>query len=91
MLEIRSKLAAFEKLTWKEILVNQGHRHHSVPTVGICKEAQDCLEETGYGGLEEIVSLRLAGAERVWGVMESGVLVLLWWDPHHEVWPTSPN
>lgn len=89
--EIRKKLGDLEKLTWGEILLKRKHWNHQVAVSGICKAAQDRLEAIGYGDLEMIVSLRLSGAERVWGVLHEAVLTLLWWDPNHQVWPTAPK
>jgi hypothetical protein len=42
----------------------------------------------GYGDLKRIVSLRLSGKERIWDVMEAGVLTVIWWDPEHTVLPS---
>ena len=40
-------------------------------------------------GLDDVVSLRLSGPERVFGYLDNGVLVLLWWDPLHQVCPSK--
>ncbi len=89
LLEIRSKLASFESQTWNEILVRDKKRNHTVFVSGICKEAQDRLSEIGLGDIEEIVSLRLSGPERIWGIRHLSILILLWWDPHHQIWPSG--
>ena len=34
---------------------------------------------------ETLISLRLKGRQRVWGIRILSVLNLLWWDPEHEV------
>ena len=40
-------------------------------------------------GIErDMHSLRLSGQERVWGILDQGVLSVLWWDPDHAVCPS---
>ena len=88
LLSIRGKLAHFETMTWSEILVTGKKRNHSINVSAITPEARQRLEAIGLG-LDEVVSLRLSGAERVFGYLDNGVLVLLWWDPNHQVCPTK--
>ena len=87
--EIRGKLGELEKLTWNEILVARKHLNHTVQVDDICKEAKERLIELGLDDVDELVSLRLMGAERVWGFPMFGALTLLWWDPDHQVYPTA--
>jgi len=86
--EIRDKLRDFESMTWHEILVVAKHRNHAVSIEKLCKEARDRLEETGQSDIEELVSLRLSGLARVWGIRSENVLNVLWWDPEHAVCPS---
>lgn len=86
--EILGKLRDFERLTWNEILVRNKERNHSVPVIKLCKGARDRLQELKLDDVDELVSLRLSGAERVWGIRYSAVLSLLWWDPNHNVCPS---
>ncbi|HEX4964205.1 MAG TPA: hypothetical protein VF173_25490 [Thermoanaerobaculia bacterium] len=87
-IQLREKLANFESMTWHEILTDAKKRNHAIPIEDLCKEAQDRLEEVGLGDLDELVSLRLSGTERVWGMRDANVLVLVWWDPDHAVCPS---
>lgn len=87
LLRIREKLSHFESMTWNEILVKSKKQHHSIRVSDISAEAQKRLEVLGLG-LDEVVSLRLSGSERVFGFLDNGVLVLLWWDPSHQVCPS---
>lgn len=87
LLAVREKLASFESMTWSEILVKGKKFHHSISVSDITVEAQDRLEAAGLG-LEEVVSLRLSNLERVFGYLVNGVLVLLWWDPSHQICPS---
>lgn len=88
VLEIINKLSAFEKLTWKEILVERNQGHHRVAVSKLIREAQERLREVRQDDIDELVSLRLSGRERVWGILEGGVLRILWWDAEHQICPS---
>jgi hypothetical protein len=88
LLYIREKLALFETMTWNEILVASKKQNHSIAVADLSPEAQQRLEDLGLG-LDDVVSLRLSGPERVFGYLDNGVLVLLWWDPDHQVCPSK--
>jgi hypothetical protein len=85
--EVRRKIGDFESMTWNEILVVASHRNHAVSVDRLCKAAQDRLEEIGQGDVDELVSLRLSGPERIWGIRAGRILKILWWDPEHAVCP----
>ncbi len=91
ILEIAGKLAEFEKLTWHEILVISKKRNHSVLVSKLCSEARKRLAAILQDDIDEIVSLRLSGKERVWGIRQAGVFKVLWWDPKHQVCPSLPD
>jgi hypothetical protein len=86
--EVRDKLRDFESMTWHEILVAAKHRNHAVAIDKLCKQARDRLEELGQADIEDLISLRLSGPERVWGILNGHVLKILWWDPEHAVCPS---
>jgi hypothetical protein len=83
---LRGRLTDFEGRTWADIL-NSKH-NHNVNVEDLCKDAQQRLDELKQYDLEQILSLRLSGAERVWGVLAEGVCTLIWWDPKHRVCPS---
>lgn len=85
---IREKLVHFESMTWDEILIKGKKFHHSVATDKLSLEAQRRLRETRQDDIDDIVSLRLTGTERVWGILDQGILNLLWWDEYHSVCPS---
>ncbi len=87
LLEVKSKLAGFETMTWGQIL--QGTGSHAVSAEGICKEARDRLTKLRLDGVDTLVSLRLAGKQRVWGIRLEHRFQVMWWDPNHTVWPTT--
>lgn len=85
LLEIREKLRCFESMTFGEIL---GRNNHLVGVSSLCKRAQDRLEELRLDDIDELLSLHLTGLKRVWGILEHNVVILLWWDPNHEICPS---
>ncbi|MEM9594749.1 MAG: hypothetical protein AAGD06_10805 [Acidobacteriota bacterium] len=87
--EIREKLAGFESRDWNDILVKDQKRNHSVRVDRLDARARKRLAEIKKDDFEELVSLRLSGKERIWGVRIGSVLELLWWDPLHEVCPSN--
>jgi hypothetical protein len=86
---IHTKLSNFESMTWKEILLDGKKQHHTVAIKNFSKTARDRLIELNLDDLDELTSLRLSATERVWGVITQGIMELLWWDPHHEVYPSQ--
>ena len=90
MLEyIRHKLTEFEKRTLDEILNKSKKQNHQIKVSEICKEARNRLQKLKLDDIDELVSLRFAGKERVWGILERHTISLLWWDPNHAVCPSS--
>ncbi len=84
--EIRQKLAHFEAKTWNEILVKEKHRNHTVPISKLRPSARERLEAMRLDDVDEVVSLRLTGPQRVWGYRIVAVFHVLWWDPEHKVY-----
>jgi len=66
----------------------QVHWNHFVSQGDLCGAARARLREIGQDDVDEIVSLGLSSAERVWGIQEDDVLKLLWWDPNHQIRPS---
>jgi hypothetical protein len=85
---IREKLANFETMTWREILLDAKKQNHNVSVDKLIKEDQDRLFEIFSEQLDELTSLRLTGKGRVWGKVDEGVMDLLWWDAEHRICPS---
>lgn len=85
---IREKLANFETMTWREILLDAKKQNHNISVDDLVKEAQDRLTEIFPEQLDELTSLRLTGNQRVWGKVDEGVMELIWWDAEHRVCPS---
>ncbi|WP_164929408.1 hypothetical protein [Gloeobacter violaceus] len=86
---IRSKLASFESMTWKEILCDASTKNHFIGVDRLCLEARQRLEEIKQGDIDQLMSLRLGGKQRVWGIVDQGIMTVLWWDPDHKVYPVN--
>lgn len=85
--EIHSKLSEIERKTWNEILVKEKTRNHTVPISEICIEAQNRLRKIRQHDIDNLISLRLSGKKRVWGIRAESIFKILWWDPNHTVCP----
>lgn len=88
LIVIKDKLSSFESMTWSEILIQGKKFHHLVKVDDLSAQAQDYLTRIALDDVDELVSLRLSGKERIWGILDEGILNLLWWDPEHQVCPS---
>lgn len=89
LLYIKDKLGNFETMTWSEILVDGKKFNHSVDIEDLCTEARTRLREIKQDDVDQLVSLRLTGKQRIWGILDQGIMALLWWDPEHDVCPSQ--
>lgn len=88
VLYIQTKLAELERKTWSEILVKEKHWNHSVPVSQLkCPEARQWIRRN-MPDQTELWTLRLSGAERIWGVFAEGTYLAIFWDPDHLIWDT---
>jgi len=39
--------------------------------------------------IETLVSLRIMGAVRIWGIRVHNCFKVLWWDPEHKIFPSK--
>ncbi len=90
LLEICTKLAHLEALTWREILMVRKKQNHHISIEQLCPEAQKRLRQI-MPDVDEILSLRVAWRQRVHGVLQGPVMLVLWWDPHHQVCPIEDD
>ena len=83
---IWDKMRSFETMTWSEIL---GRHHHAIAVNDIIQPVQNRLEQLGYDDQAELVSFRLSNTERIWAIRSGAEAFLIWWDPNHEIYPSS--
>jgi len=85
---VQSKLAEFERRTWSEIFVKDKHWNHPVPVTGLkCSQAREWMRRN-MPDQTQLWTLRLSGAERIWGVFAEGTYLVIFWDPNHIIWDT---
>ena len=89
------KLIDFEKMTWGEILrhtrngkSSNNTSSHNISRDNLIKDAQNRLEELNIYE-DELFSLSLDNRKRLWGILDSGVLRIIWYDPKHEICPSN--
>jgi len=85
--EIREKLKNFESMFLGD-LYGPKKKSHMVDVNQLSKDARDRLAALRLDDVEQLLSLRLTGAKRIWGILEHNVVTLLWWDPKHLVCPS---
>jgi hypothetical protein len=76
----------FETMKWNEIL---NRNSHEVSTSLIIPDAYKRLIELSLDEFDYLVSMRLSGKMRLWGIRNKSTLRVLWWDPLHEICPSS--
>lgn len=81
--DLLPRLKSFESMKWSEITGNTGS--HFIRLDQIEKSAIDRLVELQLDDIEEIYSLRISGACRIFGIMDRSTLKLIWYDPDHKV------
>lgn len=86
--EVMHKLFEFEDKNWNEITAGGSH---PIPVERLCAEARARLVEIQRDDLDELLSLRLTGPNRVWCVRNGHILRPLWWDENHKVYPTEKD
>ncbi len=82
------RLHEFETKSWSEILESGCH---PIEVSRLSKDAKARLAEIERDDLDELMSFRIQGAERVWAVQERNIMRVLWWDPTHQVYPTPKD
>jgi hypothetical protein len=84
--ELFQKIFESQKLSWQDLRNNGSH---FVNREDLCSEAQKRLTNIQKEDLDQLFSLRIMGRKRIWGIKEGNILWFLWWDPNHEVCPSS--
>lgn len=78
-------LQQFETMSMDQIQQQQTHR---VAPGKLCKAAQDRLKKIKQDDIDELMSFRITGKQRVWCIPIGPIMKILWWDPNHQVYPS---
>lgn len=81
-------LRSFESMTPAEIFRGYPGKLYEVAAIPN-KTALDRLDELGMADMTTIWRLRLGGEPRLYGFLAGHVFHVLWWDPDHEIWPST--
>lgn len=82
--KVVERLQEFESKNWNEI---ERSGSHPIPIQDIVISAKNRLRELKMDDIDELMSFRLTGKQRVWCIKQSNVMKVLWWDPSHEICP----
>jgi hypothetical protein len=76
--EIIEKLHDFETKNWGQI---SDTGSHPIQRGHLVRSAQDRLVAIGQDDIDELMSFRLTGPNRVWCIQHENIMRVLWWDP----------
>ena len=80
------KLYEFECKNWDEI---RRSGSHPILIGDIAKAARDRLRVLRMDDVDELMSFRISGTQRVWCLQRLNIMKILWWDPDHKVCPAT--
>lgn len=83
---IFDKFPGFEGMNWSQIKQSGSHL---IEISLLAKSAQQRLVEIKQDDLGQLFSLRISAKCRVWGILAGRVFKVLWYDPKHEVYPST--
>ena len=83
---VMEKLHQFETMEQNAIY---GGGSHPVPLSRLCNDAQKRLKAIKHDDVDQLMSFRLSGRQRVWCRMNNNIMSVLWWDPDHQVCPST--
>ena len=81
-------LSSLESMTWNDIVVTARKHNHYCDVTELSKPARDIIE-SDWRGADQVFSIRVTNLKRIWGIVEDGVLYVLWWDPEHQVYRST--
>jgi hypothetical protein len=91
-------LIEYAKKTWNQIYAEktvvkgrQVQKHIGYAISSICNEAQKRLVELEMDDVDKVFRFRISGKKRFYGILRLHVFMVLWWDPEHNIYPTSLN
>ncbi|EKX91837.1 hypothetical protein HMPREF9997_00500 [Corynebacterium durum F0235] len=94
LLDFLSTLHTMTWGDWESHRTNNGRKHHSQRIDSLSRSALKRLREinpTLDQAEEELFRFRLGSTRRLWGYRSGATFRILWWDDHHQVYPTEPK
>ncbi|HEY9390598.1 MAG TPA: hypothetical protein VIR27_12665 [Mycobacteriales bacterium] len=89
-LTLLSKVRELEKMTVNEVFFQTDGLGTDYDVVRLpTRYALDRLAELELDDEDKISRLRIAGKLRLYGFRQGTHFYALWWDPEHEIWPSS--
>lgn len=86
-MQLAKRLGSQEARTWNDIFTRDKHNNHANQVEKLAPEARRRLRHLKLDDFDELHSIRLSGAGRLYGVWREGVFYVLWWDRAHLVYP----
>jgi hypothetical protein len=83
------KLKSFETMTVGEVFAPGSEHGKRYAVEDMPSQAQHRLLAIGRDDETEVARLRCGGKPRLYGLLREHVFHVLWWDPEHEVWPST--
>lgn len=82
------KIESLEAMMPLEVF--KGYPGKDYPTAGLPNQvALERLVELRYDDRDQISAIRVTGEKRLWGFRQGRDFSVLWWDPRHEVFPST--
>ncbi len=81
-------LKSLETMSWSAILLVAKKHNHHCNVAELTKSARANIDED-WQGADKVLSMRLTNTKRILGIIDRGVLYLLWWDPEHKISPST--
>ena len=87
-------LSGLESQSWGEILsATSGRKHntrnHLIQLIRLDTKAQKRASEINIDEFDGLYSIATQSLMRIWGLITNGVFYVIWFDPKHEIYPTS--
>ena len=87
--DLLDKMASYESMTIGEIFKPGSQHGKSYAVESLPRDSRKRLEAIERDDETEVSRLRCGGAPRLYGFLREHVFHVLWWDPKHEVFPST--
>lgn len=87
--EILRTIENWQTMTWSELLsatggVRSGTNNHEIDASSISNRARQRLDELQREDIDTLMSLRVRGRVRIYGIRKESTCSLIWFDPWHD-------